>query len=287
MLKTARSRVFLLTLITLFAFAGNSVLARMALREGAIDPVAFTSIRLASGALMLALIILIRTRSVSSLIAFKWKPAIALSGYAIAFSLAYVSLDAGTGALLLFSAVQATMIGTSILRGEHPGAAEWVGIALALGGLAWLMAPGISAPPLGGALLMLVSGFFWGLYSLLGQGEPDPVVATARNFVLCIPFAAALVLVPAGFDILTHPGIALAVLSGTVTSGLGYVVWYSALRHLTTTVAAVVQLAVPVIAAGGGVLLMGEILTLRLVSASVLILGGIWLTITAHNKAGN
>lgn len=285
MMNTARGRIFLLTLVTLFAFAGNSVLARMALRGGAIDPVAFTSIRLASGGLMLTLIVLIRTRSVSSLMTFKWKPAASLSAYAITFSLAYVSLDAGTGALLLFSAVQATMIGTSILRGDHPGAAEWAGIALALGGLAWLMAPGISAPPLAGALLMLVSGFFWGLYSLLGQGEPDPVVATARNFVLSVPFAAALILVPSGFEVLTHPGIALAVLSGTLTSGLGYVIWYAALRHLTTTVAAVVQLAVPVIAAGGGVLLMGEVLTLRLVSASVLILGGICLTITAHNKA--
>lgn len=286
-MNTARGRVFLLTLITLFAFAGNSVLARMALRDGAIDPVAFTSIRLASGALMLALIVLIRTRSLSPLASFKWKPAAVLSGYAITFSLAYVSLDAGTGALLLFSAVQATMIGTSILRGDHPGTAEWMGIALAFGGLAWLMAPGLSAPPLFGALLMLTSGVFWGLYSLLGQGEPDPVIATARNFVLSVPFAAAMVLIPSSFDVVSSRGIALAVASGTITSGLGYVIWYAALRHLTTTVAGVVQLAVPVIAAGGGIVLMGEALSLRLVSASVLILGGIYLTIQAHNAAKN
>lgn len=289
MIAAMRGRAFGLTLVTLFAFAGNSILARMALRDGAIDPVAFTSIRLASGALVLCLIVLVRSRSFTlfwlALRPFKWRPAAALAGYAIAFSLAYVWLDAGAGALLLFSAVQATMIGASILRGEHPGRAEWLGIVAALAGLGWMLAPGLTAPPLAGALLMLVSGVFWGLYSLLGQGESDPVAATARNFLLTVPFAAVLVLVPSGFEVLTPPGIVLAVLSGTITSGLGYVIWYAALRNLTTTVAAIVQLAVPVIAALGGVALMGEVLTLRLALASTLILGGIYLTIRAHNSS--
>lgn len=283
MTTATRGRAIGLTAVTLVAFAGNSILARMALRDGAIDPVAFTSIRLASGALVLALIVLVRSHSLAPAVSFKWKPAAALAGYAIAFSLAYVSLDAGVGALILFSAVQATMIGASIMRGEHPGRLEWLGIATALGGLGWLLAPGLTAPPLVGALLMLVSGVFWGLYSLLGQGEADPVAATARNFILTVPFAALLVVVPSGFDILSERGVVLAIVSGTITSGLGYVIWYTALRHLTTTIAAIVQLAVPVIAAVGGVLLMGETLTLRLVLASMLILGGIYVTIRAHN----
>jgi predicted MPP superfamily phosphohydrolase/drug/metabolite transporter (DMT)-like permease len=283
-----RSRAFLLTLITLFAFAGNSILARLALHDGSIDPVAFTAVRLASGALMLALIVLVRSRSLAPLASAKWQPAAALSVYALAFSLAYISLDAGTGALLLFAAVQATMIGAGIVRGDRPGPAEWAGIALALAGLGWLMAPGLTAPPLAGALLMTLSGVCWGFYSLLGQGEADPVAATARNFVFSLPVVAALslflVLSPAGFEGVTTRGFVIAALSGTITSGLGYVIWYTALRHLTTTIAAVVQLAVPIIAAAGGVALMGEVLTARLVSASVLILGGIYLTIRAHNK---
>lgn len=287
MIAAMRGRAFLLTLVTLFAFAGNSILARMALRDGAIDPVAFTSIRLASGALVLCLIVLARSGSLAPLHPFKWQPAAALAGYAIAFSLAYVWLDAGAGALLLFSAVQATMIGASIRRGDNPGAIEWLGIAAALAGLGWLLAPGLSAPPLAGALLMLVSGFFWGVYSLLGQGETDPVAATARNFLLTVPFAGLLVLVPSGFEILTTRGVALAIASGTITSGLGYVIWYGALRYLTTTVAAVVQLAVPIIAAIGGVALMGEVLSLRLALASALILGGIYLTIRAHATSDN
>lgn len=285
MIAAMRGRAFGLTLVTLFAFAGNSILARMALRDGAIDPVAFTSIRLASGAFVLCLIVLARSRSLAPLRPFKWQPAAALFAYAIAFSLAYVWLDAGAGALLLFSAVQATMIGASILRGDHPGRMQWLGIVAALAGLGWLLAPGSTAPPLAGALLMLVSGVFWGLYSLLGQGETDPVAATTRNFLLTVPLAALLVLVPSGFELLTTTGVALAVLSGTLTSGLGYVIWYAALRDLTTTIAAIVQLAVPVIAAIGGVALMGEVLTLRLALASALILGGIYLTIRGHKPS--
>lgn len=291
MIAAMRGRAFGLTLVTLFAFAGNSILARMALRDGAIDPVAFTSIRLASGAFVLCLIVLARSGSPylfwPALGPFKWQPAAALFAYAIAFSLAYVWLDAGAGALLLFSAVQATMIGASILRGDHPGRMQWLGIMAALAGLGWLLAPGSTAPPLAGALLMLVSGVFWGLYSLLGQGETDPVAATARNFILTVPLAALLVLVPSGFEMLTTRGVALAILSGTLTSGLGYVIWYAALRHLTTTIAAIVQLAVPVIAAIGGVALMGEVLTLRLALASALILGGIYLTIRGHKSSNS
>ncbi len=272
-------RTVLLTATTLVAFAGNSILCRMALKDGAIDPIAFTSIRLASGAFILGVIVQLRSQSLFSLRPIRWKPAAALSSYAITFSLAYVSIEAGVGALLLFSAVQVTMISVAVVRGSRPGVTEWAGITTAIGGLGLLLAPGLTAPSLTGALLMLVSGISWGVYSLLGQGESDPVAATSRNFLLATPFAAVLVFVPTGFDVLTMHGVGLAVASGAITSGLGYVIWYAALQHLSITVAAIAQLAVPVIAALGGIMLMGETLTPRFLLASALILGGIYLTV--------
>ncbi len=257
----------------------------MALRDGAIDPVAFTSLRLLSGALVLFLIVFARSRSISLFRSTKWQPALALFIYGIAFSLAYLSLDAGTGALLLFAAVQVTMIGIGLLRGNRLNVLEWTGVIAAMVGLTYLLSPGLSAPPMAGAILMLSAGIAWGLYSLLGQGEPDPIDATARNFVLAAPLALLLCLAPSGFETLTTEGIALALLSGIVTSGLGYVIWYAALRGLTTTVASIVQLTVPAIAAFAGILLLGETLSLRFLLASTLIIGGIFTTILAGRKA--
>lgn len=275
-----RLRTLTLTLATLVAFAANSVLCRMALKAGLIDPVSFTQLRLASGAAVLAPILFVARFDPRSLSPRDWGAAGALFIYAIGFSLAYVSLDAGPGALILFGAVQLSMIGVGVARGDRPGALQWAGLVLAFGGLVYLFLPGLTAPPLGGALLMAAAGIAWGVYSLLGRSEPDPVAATARNFVLTAPFIV--VLFVAGAD--RHaalPGIALAIASGALASGMGYVIWYRALKGLSAMNAAVVQLAVPVIAALGGVAFIGEAVTLRLAVAAALILGGIFLSIRA------
>ncbi len=185
----------LLTLLTLVAFAANSVLCRMALKQELIDPVAFTQIRLLSGALVLLPFLIRRRRFVLPLRSGDWRPALALFVYAIAFSLAYVALDAGMGALILFAMVQTSMIGLGIVIGARPGLLEWVGLAFAFAGLVYLFAPGLSAPPAMGALLMAIAGIAWGVYSILGKTEADPIASTARNFVLTIPLALLLFLV--------------------------------------------------------------------------------------------
>ncbi|UCF48504.1 MAG: DMT family transporter, partial [Myxococcales bacterium] len=213
-----------------------------------------------------------------------WRSGVALFVYAIAFSLAYVSLETGMGALILFGSVQATMIGAGLWRGERPQLREWVGLVTAMAGLIYLVLPGMAAPDPLGAVLMIASGVGWGVYSLRGKKPAAPVAATAGNFASTLPFAMLAVTIAWGTLHATPRGVALAVTSGAVTSGLGYVIWYLALRGLTATRAAIVQLAVPVIAAAGGIVVLAEEPTVRLAVASVLILGGVGGAILAHDS---
>jgi drug/metabolite transporter (DMT)-like permease len=274
----------LLTALAMLAFAANSVLCRAALGEPSIDAASFTSLRLVSGALMLWL--LLRWQSPQKRIAQSgnWASGFYLFLYAAAFSFAYLQLDAGIGALILFGMVQMTMISAALLRGERPSALEWAGLIAALLGLVYLMSPGLSAPPLFGALLMAIAGIAWGLYSLRGRGVADPLAATAGNFLRAAPMGVAVSLLMLGDLSLSPSGAALAITSGAITSGVGYAIWYSALPHLRGTTAASVQLSVPVIAALGGVAFMGELLSLRLVLASALILGGVGLVLYARER---
>jgi drug/metabolite transporter (DMT)-like permease len=273
-------RVFVLTTAAMLAFAANSVLCRLALRDTTIDPAGFTGLRLLSGALVLWLIVRMRSNAATQT-GGSWRSGFALFAYAAAFSFAYVSLSAGTGALLLFGAVQATMVIGGWRRGERIGPLQAAGLALAFAGLVVLVLPGITAPPLHGAALMLLAGVAWGWYSLRGRGVADPTAATAGNFLRALPMAAILAVVcfaALRFDL---RGALYAVLSGAVASGLGYAVWYTALRGLRAASAASVQLSVPVIAALGGVALLGESISWRLLIAAVAILGGIALVLRA------
>lgn len=267
----------------MIAFAGNSLLCRLALKDTAIDPASFTAIRLISGALMLWFVVRIKRGSTSG--NGTWYSAFALFVYAAGFSFAYVSLPAGSGALLLFGAVQVTMIGHGIWAGERLVKPQVLGIVLAFGGLAGLLLPGLSAPPLGGSLLMIGAGIAWGVYSLRGKGAGDPTKVTAGNFLRAVPITVVLSLLMINFTTLDIAGILYAVCSGALASGLGYAIWYTALPSLKNTSAATVQLSVPVIAAIGGIILLGEPLTLRLVLASVAILGGIALVILQKQPA--
>jgi len=278
----SQARVLALTLLALLAFAGNSLLCRMALRETRIDPASFTTLRLVSGALALWLIVRMRGAAASS--AGNAYSAFALFAYAICFSLAYVQLSAGTGALLLFGAVQATMIGWGLYGGERLRALQLGGLLLAAAGLIGLLLPGLSAPPLAAATLMLAAGAAWGVYSLRGRASnATPLSTTARNFALSVPFAFAALGVSGWSSALSLDGrgLAYALASGIVTSALGYAVWYTALQGLSRTQAATVQLSVPIIAAFGGVLLLGEPVTWRLLLCAAAILGGIALVIVA------
>ena len=270
-------RVVILTLLAMVAFASNSLLCRLALRQTTIDAASFTLIRLLSGAIALWLIVI--TRKTGRTIAGNWTSALALFAYAAAFSFAYISLSAGTGALLLFGAVQATMILWGLRKGERLNARQWFGLAIALGGLVALVFPGLSAPPIGGALLMTGAGIAWGIYSLRGKGAGDPTSVTAGNFWRSVVFAAVLSMALLRWTNLDPAGIRYAIVSGAIASGVGYVIWYSALPGLKATTAATVQLSVPVLAAVGGILFLSESITLRLVFASLLILGGIGLVI--------
>ncbi len=267
-------RVVLATVAALVAFATNSLLCRAALGGGQADAASFTALRLASGALMLLAVSRSRGRGGS------WTSSAALFAYAAAFSFAYFSLPAGIGALLLFGAVQITMIASGIAAGERPPLPVWAGLVLALSGLTHLSLRGARAFSAGGALLMLAAGAAWGVYSLRGRrARGPPILATADNFLRTLPFALVLWSIAA---IVRPPhlgarGAALAIASGAISSGLGYVAWYSALPHLTAARAAVLQLCVPALAALGGVVLLGEILTLRLAIAGAAILGGVAL----------
>ena len=279
--------VVILTIFTLVAFAANSLLCRMALGGSLIDPVSFTTVRLVSGALALLLISRWVNESESTWkTEGSWSSGLALFAYAVAFSLAYVTLDTGMGALILFGSVQVTMIAWPLKSGETLGAAQWVGLAAAIGGLVYLVLPGISAPDPLGALLMGISGIAWGAYSIRGRGVAAPVAMTAGNFARSAPMTVLVSAVAlAGVD-LRLPGVLLALLSGVVTSGLGYVLWYKALRGLTTTQASVVQLLVPVIAAFGGAVFLSEQVSPRLMAASALILGGVAVAVLQRKPVG-
>jgi drug/metabolite transporter (DMT)-like permease len=277
------ARTIILTSLTMIAFASNSLLCRAALKHTAIDAVSFTTIRLASGALMLWLIVSVRrgTRAGRG----NWLSACALFTYAAGFSFAYVRLPAAVGALMLFGAVQATMIGYGLWTGERLQRIQLAGLVLACGGLVGLLLPGLSAPPLSGSLLMLGAGVAWGVYSLRGKGAGDPTRVTAGNFLRAVPIAALLSLFMIPGASLDVPGFWYAVSSGALASGIGYAIWYTALPALKATHAATVQLSVPVIAALGGIVFLGEHMTLRLASASLAILGGIALVIMEKENA--
>lgn len=275
-------RTAALTLLALVAFAGNSLLCRLALGEGTIDAASFASLRLCSGALVLVALVAGQQGGARWRGAGSWGSALALFLYAVPFSFAYLSLTTGVGALVLFAAVQATMILAGIRSGERPRALEWLGVVLALGGLGVLARPGEMASPAPGLASMALAGVAWGVYSLRGRGGEAPVVATSGNFLRAAPLALLVSLALSPHAHLTVEGALLAVVSGALASGLGYVVWYAALRGLTATRAAVVQLAVPVLAAAGGVWLLNEAVTLRLLVASLLILGGVGVALAAR-----
>ena len=277
----------ILTALTLVAFAANSLLCRMALGEHLIDPVSFTTLRLGSGALALILIFRLGGNSKRPREAIgSWGSGFALFAYAIAFSLAYVSLNTGMGALILFGSVQVTMIGAALKSGENLGTMQWIGLAAAICGLIYLVMPGFSAPEPFGALLMCIAGIAWGVYSIRGKGISSPVTMTAGNFVRSAPMAIIASVIAYSAIHLEPYGIMLALLSGVVTSGLGYVLWYKALRGLTTTQASVVQLLVPVLAAFGGIAFLSEKLSARLIAASALILGGVALVVIKRSAEG-
>lgn len=269
-----------LTALALVAFASNSLLCRMALAGKTIDPASFTNLRILSGAVTLWVISsLLRKRARPR---GSWISASMLVLYAFAFSFAYVSLSAGTGALVLMGTVQATMIVAGIRTGERLVPLQWTGLLVALGGTVYLVSPGITAPPLIGSLLMATAGLAWGVYSLRGRGSQDPITATTDNFIRAAPIAILMVLVQPGEMRWSTQGALLALVSGSLTSGIGYVVWYSALQGLTATRAAVVQLAVPAIASIGGVVLLSESVTTRLVVASLAVLGGVGLAVAGR-----
>jgi drug/metabolite transporter (DMT)-like permease len=266
------------TAAAMIAFAANSLLCRLALQDGGIDPASFGAVRVVSGALVLAVIVRLR-REKRPAVPRDWWSAAMLFAYVAFFSFAYVSLPAGSGALVLFGAVQLTMFGVALRSGERFSVPGWIGLALAGAGLVYLVLPGVAAPPLFGTLLMALAGVAWGVYSLRGRGSSDPLGATAVNFLWATPLALALWLPFAGVAHAEPRGILLAVVSGALTSGVGYALWYTALRGLGAMRAATVQLSVPPLAALGAVLWLGEALTLRLVLASVAIIGGIALVL--------
>jgi len=276
--KPTVAKTIALTVTTMIAFAANSLLCRMALGAGAIDAASFTTLRLASGALTLWLIVS-ATRKDKTGARGDWIAAAMLFLYAIAFSFAYLSLSAGTGALILFGAVQLTMLTVGLRGGEHFAPLSWVGFVLAVVGLIYLVSPGLTAPAPVGAALMAVAGIAWGVYSLRGRSVADPLIATSGNFARTLPLTLVVSALYLANVHASSSGVLLAVASGAIASGVGYVIWYAALRGLNATRAATVQLSVPVIAAFGGAALLSERITLRLLISSVAILGGIALVL--------
>ena len=277
--------IALLTAIAMVAFAANSVLARLALASGSIDAMSYTGIRLASGALLLFAMVQFSRRNGSPRpLGGSWAGAAALFSYAIAFSVAYLMVGAGMGALILFASVQMSMLGWAVAKGDRPGALEWLGIGLAIAALAYLVSPGLTAPSPLGTFLMAAAGAAWAAYSLIGRGSTSPLIDTAGNFIRCLPFALLLLALGLAAATPSAPGILYAVLSGAIASGLGYAVWHLVLPRLSRITASTVQLTVPAIAALGGVLLLAEPITLRLALASAGILGGVALALFAAER---
>jgi drug/metabolite transporter (DMT)-like permease len=281
----ASLRTAVLTVLALLAFAANSVLARLALGPECIDPASYSSIRLVSGAVALGLLVRLSAGPGEGSARGSWSSASMLALYAVAFSIAYVSLDTGIGALILFAMVQITMILGAIHAGERPHPLQWLGLILAFAGLIYLVSPGLAAPSLADSLLMAIAGIAWGVYSLKGRGAVDPTLITASNFMRSVPFGLAVSLLMVHAVHLSPIGIVLAVVSGALTSGIGYAVWYAALPGLSATRAATVQLSVPVLAALGGVVLLSEPVSLRLLVSGLLILGGVALTVVAKERS--
>lgn len=278
-------RLTILTLITMLCFAGNSVFCRLALRQTAIDAASFTSVRLVSGALVLALLVVGRQRfwragaARPAGLGGNWMPASVLFVYASALSFSYADMSTGIGALLLFGAVQVTMILTGLWRGERLNSLQTAGLVIALTGVVAILSPKVDAPPLASALLMLTSGVAWGVYSLRGRGVADPTGDTAGNFVRAAPMALLLSALFLAHQHLDGQGVLYAVLSGAITSGLGYAIWYAVLPQLTRTRAAAVQLSVPVLASLAGALFVSEPITLGLMLTSIAVLGGIAMVV--------
>jgi drug/metabolite transporter (DMT)-like permease len=266
------------TTLALVAFAANSVLCRLALRDGAIDAASFSAIRLISGAATLLLLTTGHSKTAWR-VDGSWTSAALLFLYAVPFSFAYLGLSAGTGALILFGSVQLTMMVSALRSGERPRPLQWLGIGLACAGLVYLVLPGLTAPPLGSAALMALAGCAWGFYSLRGRAATNPLAQTTSNFVRAVPMVLAVSALALPQLHVEPRGALLAVASGALASALGYVVWYTALRGLTATRAAVVQLAVPVLAAAGGVVLLAEMVTHQLVLSAAMVLGGIALAL--------
>lgn len=270
-------KLILLTSLTMTAFAGNSLLCRLALDQASMDPTSFTTIRLLAGAITLSLIVhLSKTTSKEK---GNWISATALFTYAACFSFAYVNLSTAMGALLLFGAVQATMIGHGIYSGERLTKQQLIGLTIALTGLAGLLWPGLSAPPLTDSLIMFASGIAWAIYSLRGKATSNPTALTAGNFIKAIPLTIILTIITLNQTTINPLGISSAIASGAITSGLGYALWYLVLPSLKSTTAATIQLSVPVIAAFAGVIFLQESISSRLMFASLAILGGISLVI--------
>ena len=280
MAHSSAVKIALLTALAMLAFAANSVLNRVALAEGEADALTYTGVRLASGALMLVLILTWRgNRPRWGRVGGSNGGALALFVYAIAFSYAYLELAAGTGALLLFAAVQFGMLGWAIGKGDRPGAFEWAGFGVAILFLVLLVMPGLTAPDPVGAALMVVAGLAWAAYTLLGRESAAPLVDTGGNFLRCLPIALLLILPGIFAQTTSLAGWLYAIASGALASGLGYAIWYSVLPALERSTAAYVQLTVPAIAAAGGVFFISEPLTLRLVLCSAGILGGVGLAL--------
>lgn len=284
-MKQSGIQTTLLTTCAMIAFASNSILNRLALGQGAIDAISYTTVRLTSGAVMLFVIAGMQKKNGEKTLRGSWLSAAMLFLYAIAFSFAYLSLSAGTGALILFGSVQVTMILIALKKGERPHVWEWIGLFLALGGLVYLVFPGLTAPSPLGSGLMTLAGIAWGVYSIRGRGSSNPLADTAGNFVYAAPMIVLIRLIPLNNVHISSNGILLATLSGALASGLGYVIWYAALRGLTSTRAAIVQLSAPVIAAWGGVVFLSEDVPARLLLAGIMILGGIGLTALSRGKS--
>jgi len=280
-------KTILYTAFALVAFAFNSILCRLALQSGEIDAVGFTLIRLVSGAVTLVGIYLLLGEKETNTKRGSWLSAFFLFSYAVCFSFAYINLTTATGALVLFGAVQATMIFLALLKGERPKFIEWLGLILALGGLVYLVFPNLSAPPILSSALMAAAGISWGFYTLRGKESVNPLADTTGNFVRAVPMMI-LTALPLVSQIYASPkGIMFAVLSGAIASGIGYSIWYAALKFHTATRAAILQLSVPVLAGFGGVILLAEIVSARLITATVLIIGGIALAILARGYGKN
>jgi drug/metabolite transporter (DMT)-like permease len=280
-----RTRGVVLTILAMLCFAANSVLCRLALGPHLIDPASFTTVRVVSAAAVLTIIVGLSGRPLANLTVPNWKSIGALFAYLVFFSFAYTRLTTGTGALILFGAVQLTMFGVALYQGERFPMLSWLGLIIAFAGLVYLVLPGLAAPDPLGAVDMAIAGIAWGIFSLLARGIEFPAEANASNFLYCVPLVALVSVGTSGSFDVTPAGLGLAAASGIVASGIGYTIWYAALRYLSGTKAATVQLSVPAIAAFGGVLLLSEPVTARLVVASCALLGGVAIVISRRSSS--